>query len=74
MPESPRLTKLRKIVADHQSAKIDGVLMDALTARAILQCYVRGGGVTRRVIESKPIHKVAACAWQAVRASRRENA
>ena len=74
MSESPRLTKLRKIVSDHQAAKIDGVLVDALTADVIVKCYVRGGDVTRRVIESKPIHKVAACAWQAVRASRRENA
>lgn len=59
---SPRIASLRKIVADRQHDKVEGVLVDLWTAQAVLACYQAGSERTQRIIESAPLPKVAALA------------
>lgn len=59
-----RIEKLRKIVDDHQYAKIDGVLVDILTARSILKCYEVGNDHTKKVIENARIEKIGELAMK----------
>lgn len=39
MTGKERIEKCREIVAEHQAESIDGVLMDAFTASAVVQVY-----------------------------------
>lgn len=61
-----RIAQLRTIVAESQYAKIDGVLVDALTARAILACYDAGNERTQHTIETAAIEKVGALALKMI--------
>ena len=53
-----RIATLKKIVADHQAAKIDGVLVDTLTAHAILMCWAAGNDNTKERIATGDIRSV----------------
>lgn len=55
-----RIEQLRKIVADHQCAKIDGVLVDTFTASVILACYEAAAPNAKTIIETGSIEKVGA--------------
>jgi len=58
MPKMSRIEKLRKIVAEKQYAKIDGVIVDTFTAHHILQCYDAGSDRTKKIIEDARIQDV----------------
>lgn len=62
-----RIEKLRKIVGDHQYAKIDGVLVDVLTAASIIACYEKGSDRTKYLIQNARIESVASLALRMVK-------
>lgn len=62
-----RITALRQIVADRQYAKVEGVLVDAFTATAILACHDAGSANTQQIIATAPLVKVAELSLRLVR-------
>jgi hypothetical protein len=61
-----RIDQIRDIIAQSQYAKIDGVLVDGVTAKAILACYEAGNERTQNIIETASIAKVGALALRMV--------
>ena len=57
-----RIETLRKILADKQACKVDGILVDTFTANVIVQIYDSAGAFVQGVIETAPIERVAAIA------------
>ena len=53
-----RITTLKRIVKDSQAEKIDGVLVDMLTARALLMCWEAGGDSVKEMIATGDIRAV----------------
>jgi hypothetical protein len=45
-----RIVALKRIVKDCQAEKIDGVLVDGLTARALLLCWEAGSDTVKELI------------------------
>jgi hypothetical protein len=62
-----RIDALRRIVADRQYTKVEGILVDLWTAQAVVACYEAGSDRTKRVIESAPLEQVAALALKFVK-------
>jgi hypothetical protein len=62
-----RIEKLRKILSDMQYAKIDGQIVDATTARAILLVYDGLNEQNKARYSSMPIIKMANIAWKMVK-------
>lgn len=54
-----RIEQLRKIVANRQYEKVDGITVDVFSASSILACYERGSERTKKVIETAPLVQVA---------------
>lgn len=59
---SGRIATLERIVKDHQAEKIDGVLVDVLTAHALLMCWAAGNANTKEQIATADIAGVGAVA------------
>ena len=64
---SEKIMKLRKILADGQYAKIEGQVVDGVTARAILLVYDGLNEKNRTSYSAMPIIKMANIAWKLVR-------
>lgn len=62
-----RLAALRKIVAEHQYAKIDGIMVDGFTASAIVLVHDAVSKQNQEKLLSMPIHKMANIAFQLVK-------
>lgn len=60
------MEKLRKIVADRQYAKIDGVLVDVVTAASIIACYEKASDRTKYLIENARIESIGSIALRMV--------
>ena len=58
-----KLDKLRQIVKEHQCRKIDGVIVDVLTANAILTVYDAINETNKAKFIKLPIDKMASVAW-----------
>jgi hypothetical protein len=52
---APRITKMRKIVAEHQAAKVDGRKIDAFTASAYVAVHDRLNADNKAKLEAMPI-------------------
>lgn len=63
-----KIDKLRAIVVNHQNAKVDGVTIDATTARAIITIYDALNEDTRAKYAAMDIGKMARVAWKLVSA------
>jgi hypothetical protein len=50
-----RIKILKRIVKDRQAEKIDGVLVDTLTAHALLMCWEAGNDNTKEMIATGDI-------------------
>ena len=62
-----KLDKLRQIVNEHQYRKIDGVLVDVVTANAILTIYdAMKKEENKEKYLSMDIRKMANVAWQLI--------
>lgn len=60
-----KLDKLRQIVKEHQHQKIDGVIVDVVTANAILTIYDNMKKVeNKEKYLSMDISKMASVAWK----------
>lgn len=59
---SGRIATLKKIVKNRQAEKIDGVLVDTLTAHALLMCWEAGNDNTKEQIATADIAGVGALA------------
>lgn len=59
---SGRIATLERIVKNHQAEKIDGVLVDALTAHALLMCWQAGNDNTKERIATADIVSVGTVA------------
>lgn len=57
-----RIETLKRIVKDRQAEKIDGVLVDTLTAHALLMCWGAGNDNTKEQIATANIRDVGAVA------------
>jgi hypothetical protein len=53
-----RIATLKRIVKNGQYEKIDGVLVDALTAHALLMCWEAGNDNTKEMIATGDIRAV----------------
>jgi len=58
------IAALRKIVKDHQYAKIQGVMVDAFSASAAIQIYDALNPENQRKMAGLPIKKLIAVVWK----------
>lgn len=68
---SGRIATLKRIVKDRQAEKIDGVLVDVITAHALLTCWEAGNDNTKKQIATADIRGVAAVALRICKPVRR---
>ena len=61
-----RIDAIRRIVTEHQYAKVDGVTVDATTASAIVAVFDALNTENRARFADLPIRKMAAVAWKLV--------
>lgn len=61
------IEQLREIVKEHQYKKIDGVIVDVMTASAILKVYDNINEVNQAKFSALPITKMASVAWQLIK-------
>lgn len=66
-PVRGRIATLKRIVENHQAEKIDGVLVDALTAHALLMCWAAGNDNTKEQIATADIAVVGRTALRVCR-------
>lgn len=66
MSNTDKITQLRKIVADCQHAKIDGVLVDLFTASAVVQVYDALNETNREKFASLDILRMVDLTWDLV--------
>lgn len=59
-----KLDRLRQIVKEHQYQKIEGVLVDVVTANAILTIYDAINETNKAKFIALPIDKMASVAWK----------
>lgn len=60
------IQKCRKIVAEHQCAKVNGKLVDATTANVIVKVYDALNETNRAKFAGLGVPKMAAVAWKLV--------
>lgn len=53
-----RIQTLKKIVKNNQYEKIDGVIVDVITAHAILMCWEAGNSNTKEKIATGDINSI----------------
>jgi hypothetical protein len=58
------IEQLKEIVKEHQYRKIDGVIVDVMTASAILKVYENINETNREKYLKLPITRMADIAWQ----------
>lgn len=63
---SEREKTLRKIVAEHQATKIDGVLVDAFTASMLVQVLDNLSEKNQKKFLGMPIAEMADLGWRLV--------
>ena len=68
------IEKMRKIVADKQAAKIDGVMVDMFTASAVTQIYDKVNDANKKKMEKLKAPKLADLAFKLMQKSQKENA
>jgi hypothetical protein len=61
------IEQLRDIVKNHQYQKIEGVIIDVMTASAILQVYDNVNETNKEKYSRLPITRMAEIAWQFVK-------
>jgi len=59
-----KISAMRDIIANHQYAKIDGLMVDGYSASAIIQVYDALNGENREKFSSLPITKMADIAFK----------
>lgn len=62
-----RISAIRKIVTDWQCARVEGLLVDGTTARAIITVYDALNERNKAELASFPVRKMASIAWKLVR-------
>lgn len=65
----PRILALREIVRDHQFAKIEGHVVDVMTANVLCQVYDAINETNREKFETLSFPVLVDFAWKQVRAS-----
>lgn len=73
MTGKEKLQKCRDIVAEHQAEDIDGVLMDAFTASAVVQVYDALNDENKTKLEGameKDIVKATQIVWASIERSK----
>lgn len=63
---SEKTETLRRIIENYQYEKIDGVIVDAMTADAIITIYDAVNETNKAKFIALPIEKMAKVAWQLV--------
>jgi len=61
--ESKKIETLRRILKEHQYEKIDGVIVDATTANAIITVYDALNSKFKKRFENEKIKQMASIAW-----------
>lgn len=61
------IEQLREIVKNHQYQKIDGVIVDVMTASAILTVYDSINETNKEKYSKLPITKMADVAWKLIK-------
>ncbi len=72
-PGAARIAALRKIVKEHQYAKIDGQMVDGYTASAIVQVYDAINETNKAKYRAMTVPKMAAVAWKLIKSNERTN-
>lgn len=62
-----RIEALRKIVAEHQAATIDGLLVDAFTAGMLVTVYDALSPENQAKFDKPRLDKLVAIGWKAVK-------
>lgn len=65
-----RIEALRKILADKQFGKVEGVMVDTFSASTILLCYDNGSAKVRKMIEDYPLEKVSIMCYRVTRSKK----
>lgn len=63
----PRIVALRRIVREHQFAKIDGYIVDGMTASVLCQVYDALSVTNREHFETLNLRRLVDFAWKQVR-------
>ena len=66
-PTGTRIEKLRWIVEHHQSARVDGCFVDALTAQACVRVYEALNEENRAKFAAMTMRKMGSLAWKLVK-------
>ena len=61
-----KLETLKTIVADHQCAEVEGVLVDATTANLLVKVYEGLNETNKAKFAALPVAKMADLAWKLV--------
>jgi len=59
-----KIDTLRKIVEDHQAAKVDGTFVDAFSASAIVKVYDALNDQNKAKFASLPVWRMADITWK----------
>lgn len=62
-----RIDILRKIVQDHQAAKVDGTMVDAFTASMLVKVHDALGPANQAKFQSLPLLKLIDFGWKQVK-------
>jgi hypothetical protein len=61
-----RMTQLRKIVADRQANRVEGLFVDGFTASAVVQVFDACNEHNKALLLSFPLRKMVAVVWKVV--------
>jgi len=62
-----RIAAIRQVVTSWQCARVEGLLVDGTTARAIVTVYDALNETNKAKMATLPVRKMAAVAWKLVR-------
>lgn len=62
-----RIDAMRKIVREHQAARVEGYLVDAFTASALVAVYDALSPKARRLFGKPPLPKLVEFCWKEVK-------
>jgi hypothetical protein len=65
--QTQKIETLKTIVADHQCAKVEGVLVDATTANVVVQVFDALNETNKAKFAALPVAKMANLAWKFVK-------
>ena len=66
-PKGSRMDKIRSIVLNHQCSRVEGLLVDGVTANMLVNVYEALNETNRKSFESFSLRKMVSIGWKLVK-------